>query len=291
MFDRLLARRRLIRGGSTGLMAAAAATVPAAPAAAQASPDSLLRKVLDRGCLIVGTGSSNAPWHFEDEPGRLTGMDIAMARILAKGLFDDESLIDFVRQDPAARIPNITTGKVDAVIQFMTIAPTRAQLVAYSRPYFVEGLSLLMSPHGKYKTYDDLIAAGNAVRAFVLQNRFAEQTVSDSLPHAQAIQLDTQANVIQAVESWRADVAMADTSTVAWLMMKKNPGRFLDAGHSFYSILYGAALRQGDPDWLHFVDTAFTVQMHGHITDIYDHALKDFFGMDPPVRKPGFPAI
>jgi polar amino acid transport system substrate-binding protein len=288
MFDRLLARRRLVRSGSTGLMAAAAVSV--APAAAQAFPDSLLRKVLDRGRLIVGTGSSNAPWHFEDEQGRLTGMDIAMARILAKGLFDDESLIDFVRQDPAARIPNITTGKVDVVIQFMTIAPTRAQLVAYSRPYFVEGLSLLMSPRGKYRTYDDLIAAGNAVRASVLQNRFADQTVSDGLPQAQPMPLDTQANVIQAVESGRADVAMVDTSTVAWLM-KKNPGRFVDAGHSYYSILYGAAVRQGDPDWLHFVDTAFTVQMHGHITDIYDHALKDFFGMDPPVRKPGIPTI
>jgi polar amino acid transport system substrate-binding protein len=290
MFDRLLARRRLFRRGSTGLMAAAAAAVSASPAAAQATPDSLLRKVLDRGRLIVGTGTSNAPWHFEDEQGQLTGMDIAMARILAKGLFDDESLIDFVRQDPAARIPNITTGKVDVVIQFMTIAPTRAQLVAYSRPYFVEGLSLLMSPHGKYKTYDDLIAAGNAVRASVLQNRFADQTVSDGLPQAQPMPLDTQANVIQAVESGRADVAMVDTSTVAWLM-KKNPGRFVDAGHSYYSILYGAAVRQGDPDWLHFVDTAFTVQMHGHLTEIYDHALKDFFGMDPPVRKPGIPTI
>jgi len=290
MFDRLLARRRLFRSGSTGLMAAAAAAVSATPAAAQAAPDSLLRKVLDRGRLIVGTGTSNAPWHFEDEHGQLTGMDIAMARILAKGLFDDESLIDFVRQDPAARIPNITTGKVDVVIQFMTIAPTRAQLVAYSRPYFVEGLSLLMSPHGKYKTYDELIAAGKAVRASVLQNRFADQTVSDGLPQAQPMPLDTQANVIQAVESGRADVAMVDTSTVAWLM-KKNPGRFVDAGHSYYSILYGAAVRQGDPDWLHFVDTAFTVQMHGHLTEIYDHALKDFFGMDPPVRKPGIPTI
>ena len=61
-------------------------------------------------------------------------MDIAMARILAQGLFDDESKVEFVRQDPAQRIPNITTGKVDIVIQFMTVNPQRAQLVAFSRP-------------------------------------------------------------------------------------------------------------------------------------------------------------
>ena len=46
---------------------------------------SLLRTVLDRGHLIVGTGSTNAPWHFEDEQGKLVGMDIAMARILRAG--------------------------------------------------------------------------------------------------------------------------------------------------------------------------------------------------------------
>src|SRR6266478_2753131 len=30
---------------------------------------SRLRTVLERGKLIVGTGSTNAPWHFEDEKG------------------------------------------------------------------------------------------------------------------------------------------------------------------------------------------------------------------------------
>jgi polar amino acid transport system substrate-binding protein len=275
---------------AAGVAAATGTVFGAREAAAQSRPESLLRTVLNRGHVVVGTGSTNAPWHFEDDNGKLTGMDIAMARILAKGLFDDESKIEFIRQDPAARIPNITTGKVDVVIQFMTIAPTRAQLVAYSRPYYVEGMSLLLSPNGKYKTYAELKAAGKAVRASVLQNRFADQTVSDGLPEARPVQLDTQANVIQAMESGRADVAFVDSSTVAWLT-RREPTRFVDSGHSFYSILYGAAVRQGDPDWLGFINTAFTVQMHGHLTSIYDGALKEFFGLEPPVRKPGFPTI
>ena len=58
----------------------------------------------------MGTGSTNAPWHFEDEKGKLVGMDIAMAHILAKGLFDDPDAFEFVQQDPAARIPNINTS-------------------------------------------------------------------------------------------------------------------------------------------------------------------------------------
>ncbi len=37
-----------------------------------------------------------------------------MGRILAKALFDDENAVEFVLQDPAQRIPNVNTGKVDA---------------------------------------------------------------------------------------------------------------------------------------------------------------------------------
>src|SRR3954470_7020264 len=90
-------RRALLGAGQValagGAVAAAAAAVEPARAYAQAAGDSLLRTVLDRGHLLVGTGSTNAPWHFEDEKGELVGMDIAMARILAKGLFDDESKV------------------------------------------------------------------------------------------------------------------------------------------------------------------------------------------------------
>ena len=257
-------------------------------AAAQAPRESLLRTVISRGRLIVGTGSTNAPWHFEDDKGQLTGMDIAMARILAAGLFDDPNKVEFVRQDPAQRIPNINTGRVDIVIQFMTMNPQRAQLVNFSRPYYVEGVALLTSPRGRFKTHAELVAAGANARASVLQNAGADALVKDALPQATVMQLDTQANVIQALDSGRADTAVVDLSTVRW-MVKRNPDRYLDAGHSYRSQLYGAAMRQNDLDWLHFVDTVFNINMFGHVSEAYDAAMMDFFGLEPRRRIPGFP--
>ena len=102
--------------------------------------------------------------------------------------------------------------------------------------------------------------------------------------------IDTQANVIQALESRRADGAAVDLSTVRWLV-RQNPDRYFDAGKRWFSMLYSAAVPQGDPDWLHYVNTAFDVAMHGHQTDIYDGAFADYFGQTPPAREPGFPAI
>ena len=153
--------------GAVGLAAAAAALTPR-EAAAQSASTSLLRTVLDRGSLIVGTGSTNAPWHFENDKGELVGMDIAMGRILAKALFDDDKKVQFMRQDPAARIPNITTGKVDITIQFMTISAQRAQLIAFSRPYYVEGIALLGRPDADAKTADALRQKGGGAKISIL---------------------------------------------------------------------------------------------------------------------------
>ena len=50
--------------------------------------DSKLDNVLKRGHLIVGTGSTNAPWHFQGADGKLQGFDIDIGRIVAKGLLN-----------------------------------------------------------------------------------------------------------------------------------------------------------------------------------------------------------
>jgi polar amino acid transport system substrate-binding protein len=285
-------RRNILKGGAVGAAALAAGglAMTTQQAAAQSAKDSTLRKVLDAGKVRVGTGSTNAPWHFEDEQGNLVGMDITMARILAKGLFDDPEAFEFVQQDPAARIPNINTGKVDIVIQFMTATPQRAQLVAFTRPYYVEGVSLMSRPDGKLKDYDKMQAAGSEVKVSVLQNIDAENLVHQVLPEAQVLMLDTQANVIQALESGRVDGAAIDLSTVGW-MVKRNPERYYEAGARWFTMLYCAAVRQGDPDWLNFVNMVFDVAMFGHQNEIYDKAFFDYFGAPPPKRVPGFPVI
>ena len=280
----------LATGVMSGIGAGVGSVLSPQQAYAQAAPASLLRTVLDRKKLIVGTGSTNAPWHFEDEKGQLVGMDIAMARILAQGLFDDVTKVEFVKQDPAARIPNITTGKVDIVIQFMTVTAQRAQLVAFTRPYYLEGVALLTSTKGKLKTYKQLQAAGKAARASVLQNVTADGMVRAALPQATVMQLDTEANAIQAVDSGRADAAAIDLSTVRWLV-KRNPNAYIDAGYSYYPQIYSAAVRQGDQDWLNWINTAFTVAMFATEGELYDKGLEDYFGLKPPVRKPGFPPI
>ena len=156
-----------------------------------------LEDVLARGTLIVGTGSTNAPWHFKGADDKLQGFDIDIAKILAKALFDDPDKIEFVIQASDARIPNITTDKVDITCQFMTVTGERAQQVDFTIPYYREGVGLMLKTNGKYADYDALKAAGSAVTVSVLQNVYAEELVHKALPEAKVDQYDSSTSSIR----------------------------------------------------------------------------------------------
>ena len=285
-----LGRRDLLHysAGTLALGGAAAATLAVSSAHAQGRPESRLYEVLDRHVVRVGTGSTNPPWHFEDEQGNLVGMDVDMAKLLAKGLFDDPSKVEFVRQGADARIPNLVTNKVDIVIQFMTITAGRAQQVEFTIPYYREGVGLLLPENSKYGAYADLKAAGSAVTISVLQNVYAEDAVHAALPEAKVLQLDSQANVVQALAAGRADAAAIDQSTVSWLVVQQ-PGQYKDSGYGWYPQSYGAAVKPGDQIWLNFVNTVFKEAMVGTEFPIYAASFKKWFGVDLSSPKLGFP--
>jgi Bacterial extracellular solute-binding proteins, family 3 len=89
--------RRLVASALAAGGALAALAAPR-PAAAQAAGADKLSEILARGKLIVGTGNDIPPFYFLDQNGQFAGMEIDLARLLAKGLFNDSSKVEFVAQ-------------------------------------------------------------------------------------------------------------------------------------------------------------------------------------------------
>jgi polar amino acid transport system substrate-binding protein len=265
------------------LFAASAAAMGVAQAA-----DSKLDSVLARGKLIVGTGSTNAPWHFQGADGKLQGFDIDIARMVAKGLFNDPSKVEFVVQSSDARIPNLLTDKVDMSCQFITVTASRAQQVAFTLPYYREGVGLLLPANSKYKEIDDMQAAGDSVTVAVLQNVYAEELVHQALPKAKDDQYDSVDLMYQAVNSGRADAAATDQSSVKYLMVQ-NAGRYRSPAYAWSPQTYACAVKRGDQDWLNFVNTALHEAMTGVEFPTYAASFKQWFGVDLPSPKIGFP--
>jgi polar amino acid transport system substrate-binding protein len=250
--------------------------------------DSKLDSVLGRGKLIVGTGSTNAPWHFQGADGKLQGFDIDIGHMIAKGLFNDPDKVEYVVQSSDARIPNLLTDKVDISCQFITVTASRAQQVAFTLPYYREGVGLLLPANSKYKEIDDMKAAGDSVTVAVLQNVYAEELVHQALPKAKVDQYDSVDLMYQAVNSGRADAAATDQSSVKYLMVQ-NPGRYRSPAYAWSPQTYACAVKRGDQDWLNFVNTTLHEAMTGVEFPAYAASFKQWFGVDLPTPAIGFP--
>jgi polar amino acid transport system substrate-binding protein len=247
-----------------------------------------LEDILARGKLIVGTGVGNPPWHFRDEKGEMAGFDVDVAKIVAKGLFGDDTKIEYVNQASDARIPNIVTDKVDITCQFMTVTAERAQQVNFTIPYYREGVGLMMVAGGKYKSRDELKAAGTGVTVSVLQNVYAEDMVHYALPEAKVDQYESVDLMYQALNSGRADAAATDMSSLQWFM-KQNPGKYVDGGYGWNPQTYSCAVKRGDQDFLNFVNIAFREALTGVEFGTYSKSFEMWFGVKPPEPKVGFP--
>lgn len=292
--DLTLERRSLFGLGLAGaalggLAAGSIGALAPTPANAQTAAKSKLYTVKERGKLIVGTGSTNPPWHFQDASGKLVGMDIDLAKLLAKSLFDDPEKIEFVLQGSDARIPSLVTDKVDIVVQWMTVTPGRAQQVEFTIPYYREGVGLmLLARGGKFKSYDELKAAGKEVTVGGMQNVFLEEWIHKALPGAKVDAFESPDAAMQALNARRIDASMQDQSAMRWLMQQA-PGRFVDSGFGWMPNSYASAVKPGDPIWLNWVNTVYKEAMVGVDFDYFAASYKKWFGIDLPIPKVGFP--
>ncbi len=286
--------RRGMFGRGVGVAVAAAAMATAGmslsqQAQAQATGSSKLQEILKRGKLIVGTGTTNPPWHFEDDSGKLTGMDIDLARLIAKGLFDDPNKIEFVTQSQDSRIPSLVTNKVDIVAQFMTVTPGRARQIEFTIPYYREGVGLLVLKNSKYANYEQLKAAKDGATIAWLQNVFVEQFTRMVLPDIKILQVDSVDATFQAMNARRADVTASDQSTIRWLV-SKFPDRYRDLGFGWLPNSYAFGVAPGDPVWLNYVNGCVKEAFLGVDFDYIKEAYKKWFGIDLPTPKVGIPS-
>lgn len=259
--------------------------------------DSILKKVQDRGKVIVGTGATNPPWHFEDENGKLVGMDIDMAKELAIGLFgieedpkanDDElvrGLVEFVVQEANARIPNLLSDKIDIAIQFMTVTVNRATQVEFTIPYYREATTFLLPPDAPYNSIADM--QGKGLTIAVLQNVGVEDSTKAVVPDAKVDQYPSIADAIAAMDSGRADAAGVDLSSGKWFA-STTPGKYKFTD-GYNSQTYSAAVKPGDQIWLNFVNSSFHEAMVGINQKRYRAYFKQWFGEDLPLPTVGYP--
>jgi len=264
------------------------ARAQAPEASSPSSSSSKLQEVLSRGKLIVGTGADVPPFYFKDEKGELAGLEIDLARLLARNLFSDLARVEFIIQNSDARIPNLIGNRVDVTLQNLTVTAARAQQVEFTVTYYRAGQGLLMSSSSRYKDYAALRDAGSAVTVSTLQNVTAADWVHEALPEAKVDQYPSPDAALQALNARRADAHMITHGRVRWAVTQF-PSRYRDSGFTWRPNSIAAAIKSGDPLWLNWLNTALREALTGVDFEATAEIYKRWLGEDIPSPKLGYP--
>ncbi|HEY9851517.1 MAG TPA: transporter substrate-binding domain-containing protein [Leptolyngbyaceae cyanobacterium] len=113
-----------------------------------------LKEIRERGYLIVAVKDNLRPLGFRDNKGNLQGLEIDLARRLAEELLGRPDAIRFQPVENRDRISVVLDGKVDLAIARVTATPSRARLVNFSTPYYMDGIALVTQDNSVQRLSD-----------------------------------------------------------------------------------------------------------------------------------------
>lgn len=239
--------------------------------------ESKFEEVLDRGYVKIGVSSTFPPFGFK-EKGELKGFDIDIGCAIAEQLFGDRNAVEFVPEEPAARIPNLLGDKVDVVIQAMSVTAPRAKKAEFTLPYYESWIAMMSLVDSPYKTLEDL--AGKKVS--MMRNVYAEHLVHQAVPTATVVETDTITSSIYACESGRVAAVYLDWPTIEYTM-KKRLGKFRVIPGKFSPQNFAMAVKPGNYRWLQWLNTFVQELTRGtQFYEVYEPAYVKWFGVEPP---------
>ena len=238
------ALRRTILGSAFAL--AAVLGLQATPAQAQGT---LLQQVISRGTLRVAVLPSLPPYSKVLPSGEPEGYDIDIATKLAEAL---KVKAEFVVTDIPGRITALQTHKVDVTIADFTRNVERSVTIAFTDPYLVTAMRMLVPVDAKQKAIADY-GDGEGIRVAISRGGTAERAVPAALPKATLVRFNTQADEMSALLGGQAD-AMAEDDFYNTQAIKDRPGKLRQLDGTLARAEIAIGLPMGDADFLRVVN-------------------------------------
>ena len=136
-----------------------------------------VEKIKARGKLILGTSADWPPFEYVNEKGQIVGIDIEIAKRIAKELGVELEIKDMKF---AALIEALKNGLVDIVLADMTPTPQREQTVDFSIPYYFSKGNALITLKGKeIRSIDELKGKKVGVQLGTIQEEWAQENLKD----------------------------------------------------------------------------------------------------------------
>ncbi|UCJ15514.1 cystine ABC transporter substrate-binding protein [Pseudomonas sp. MM211] len=209
-----------------------------------------LQKIKDSGSIKVGLEGTYPPFNFQDESGKLAGFEVDFSEALAKEL---GVKVSFQPTKWDGILASLESGRIDIVVNQVTISDERKKKYDFSTPYTVSGIQALTrkSDAEGVKSAADL--AGKKVGVGLGTNY--EQWLKENVPQADIRTYDDDPTKFQDLNVGRIDVVLVDR-LAAFEMVAKTGDRMAVAGDAFSRQESGIALRKGNPELLAAINKA-----------------------------------
>jgi putative glutamine transport system substrate-binding protein len=190
---------------------------------AELTPENpVLERIKLRNEIIVGVKADSPPFGFIEDD-EFKGLDIDIARHIAKSLLGDENAVAFVPATAQNRISLLNARKVDMIIATMSINPSRMRIVDFTLPYHEAGQALMVPRRSEIRSMLDL---RNKNVAIVLGTT-AEHVLRQNAPSASIVGNTNYTDAFEKLKDGEVQAILADDSILLGLI----------AGNRGYKIL------------------------------------------------------
>jgi polar amino acid transport system substrate-binding protein len=255
---------------SLGFIAAIAAQTTLA--SAQELPP-LPKAIKDAGVIRIGVKCDSPPFGSSGPDGKPLGIEVEMAKQIGTYAFGspDKAQLSCVTTD--ARIPSLTGGKIDLILATLGKTPPREQVIDYSDIYYWGSSRVIVPKDSPIQKLADL--DGKSI--LIVKGGSQLKWLKDRIPGIQFVQLNTNADNVQALLQGRADGYVADAVTISTLISNYPTFRVLNEEVDLG--INGIGLRKNEPELKAFVNAALK-KMKGE--KFYSKTLTNFVS-DPIV--------
>ena len=114
----------------------------------------LLARIQERGKLIIATEGNWSPWTYHDESDVLTGFDIEIGALIAKGLGVEPEYMETAWD---AILAGVDSGRFDIACNGVDYTEERAQKYDFSDPYvYTEIVLVVRGDNDSIQSFEDL---------------------------------------------------------------------------------------------------------------------------------------
>lgn len=197
-------------------------------------------EIIRRGFIKVGINTDSKPFGFINKQGKVDGYDADLSKYIAQYILRNSNKIEFVSVTPSNRLIKASTGEVDIVVSTVTITPSRLEIVDFSIPYDIAGLSILVSSRSSIKSISDL--SGKTVG--VIFGTTAEKNMKTLVPNANLRGFRSYNEAYLALKQGYIDAVTSDDTILSRFTADDDTVKLLPKRYSQEP--YGIAFKQGE---------------------------------------------